>query len=131
MVGWPDPRRIEGNLPPVLKKDNATEPDNWRTFYLLNCTYKTLAHIIANRMDPHVRDDGLEAQYSCPQEKGYANAVFPLKTTLQFQNEHSIESFVVSVDLVKTFTTVKWTNVPLFKKIWILTKNDWNDKKDV
>ena len=84
------------NMSLVFKKWDTTDPYNWYPVYLLNCTYTTIAHIIADRMNPHVCNNELEAQYGCLQEKGCTNAFFPLKIALQLRKEHDIESFVVS-----------------------------------
>ena len=105
--GAPIPEEwTEGNLSPVFKKGDATDPNNWRPVCLLDCTYKLLATIIANRMNPHVRDDGLEEQCGCLQNKACSDAVFPLKTALQLRKEHNLSSWVVFVDLVKAFDTI-------------------------
>ena len=55
----------KGNLSPVFKKGDATDPNNWHPVCLLDCTYKLLAPIIASRMNPNIRNDGLEEQCRC------------------------------------------------------------------
>ena len=87
-------------------KGEATDPNNLRPVCLLDVTYKILAAIIAERMNPHIRDDGMEEQCGCLKRKGCPDAVFPLKTAIQLRREHNQESYVVFVDLVKAFDTV-------------------------
>ena len=50
-------------LCPIYKlKGETTDPNNWRPVCLLDVTYKILAAIIAARMNPHIRNDGMEEQ---------------------------------------------------------------------
>ena len=112
----------------VFKKWDTTDPYNWYPVYLLNCTYTTIAHIIADRMNPHVCNNELEAQYGCLQEKGCTNAFFPLKIALQLRKERDLESFVVFVNLIKAFDTVNYELMFLFFLIQLPIKNGQNDK---
>ena len=89
-----------GTLCPIFKlKGETTDPNNWRPVCLLDVTYKILAAIIADRMNPHIRDDGMEEQCGCLQRKGCSDAVFPLKTAIQLRREHNLETHVVCLFL--------------------------------
>jgi len=62
---------IFGTLCPIFKlKGETTNPNNWLPICILDVTYKILAAIIADRMSPHIRDDGIEEQCGCLQRKG-------------------------------------------------------------
>ena len=50
------------NLAPVPKKGDLSNPNNWRPVCLLESTYKVLASIIAKRINPIIRDNGIEEQ---------------------------------------------------------------------
>ena len=50
-----------GTLCPIFKlKGETTDPNNWYPVCLLDVTYKILAAIIADHMNPHIRYDGME-----------------------------------------------------------------------
>ena len=62
-----------------------------------------MAAIIAQRINEVLKDEGLEEQYG---NKGCADALTALKIALQTHRKHSLNSWVVFVDLVKAFDTV-------------------------
>ena len=95
-----------GTLTPVPKKGDLSNPNKWRPVCLLEVTYKTLASIIAARMNPIVRDFGLEEQCGSLNSKGCQDALMSLKTALQTRREHNVSTNVLFVDLVKAFDTV-------------------------
>ena len=92
-----------GTFCPIFKKGDTTSSGNWRPVILLDVTYKIMTAIIARRMSKVLKKEGLEEQYG---NKGCADAVTALKIALQTRREHSLNSWVVFVDLVKTFDTV-------------------------
>ena len=49
-----------GRLAPIFKKGDPLSPANWRPVCLLDITYKLMATIIAKRMNPLIRRDGLD-----------------------------------------------------------------------
>lgn len=96
-----------GTLCPIFKlKGENTDPKNWRSICLLNVTYIILATIIDERMNPHIRYDGMEEQCGYLKRKSCPDAVFPLKKAIQLRREHNLESYVVFIDLVKSFDTI-------------------------
>ena len=95
-----------GTLAPVPKSGNLSDPNKWRPVCLLETTYKILASIIAFRINPIVRDEGMEEQCGSLNSKGCPDALFSLKTALQTRREHGLSTHVLFVDLVKAFDTV-------------------------
>ena len=87
-----------GTLTPVPKKGDLSNPNKW-----LETTYKLLASIIASRMNPIVRDEGLEEQCGSYNTKGTQVALFSLKTALQIRRKHNLPIEVLFVDIVKAF----------------------------
>eukprot|EP00957_Ditylum_brightwellii_P161869 12324266-Ditylum_brightwellii.AAC.1 len=75
---WEDSLDFEswtsGTLSPVPKKGDLSDPDKWQPVCLLKTTYKVLASILARRINPIIRDNGLEAQFGSPNSKGYQDA---------------------------------------------------------
>ena len=65
-----------------------------------------LASVLAHRINPLVRDHGLESQCGSLNSKGCPDALFAIKSALQIRREHNLETHVLFVDLVKTFDTV-------------------------
>uniref|UniRef100_A0A7S2MNV9 Reverse transcriptase domain-containing protein n=1 Tax=Helicotheca tamesis TaxID=374047 RepID=A0A7S2MNV9_9STRA len=74
-----------GSLRPIPKKGDLSNPNKWCPICLLEITYKVLASIIARRINPIVRDDGLESQCGCLNSKGCQDALFALKSALQIR----------------------------------------------
>mgnify|MGYP003333642019 FL=1 len=95
-----------GTLTPVPKKGDLSNPNKWRPVCLLEVTYKVLASIIATRMNPIVREFGLEEQCGSLNNKGCQDALMSLKTALQIRREHNMSTEVLFVDLVKAFDTI-------------------------
>ena len=81
-----------GCLSPIFKKGDPLNPANWRPVCLLDISYKIMAAIIAARMNPIVRDDGLEEACGCLQKRGCVDAVCNLKAALQTRREHGHET---------------------------------------
>ena len=81
-------------------------PANWRLVVLLNMTYNLMAAIISWRINHVLKSEGLEEQYG---NKGCVDAVPALKVALQTRHEHSLNSLVLFVDLVKAFNTISHT----------------------
>ena len=86
---------------PSIKKGVLSNPNKWHPVFLLKTTYKLLASIIAARMNPIVRDKGLEEQYGSLNTKGTQDALFSLKSALQMRREHNLPWEVLFVDLAK------------------------------
>ena len=95
-----------GILAPVPKTGDLSNPNKWRPVCLLETTYKVLASIIANRINPVIRDHGLEEQCDSLNSKGCPDANFSLRSALQIRREHDIPTHVLFVDLVKAFDSV-------------------------
>ena len=100
------PEWQSGRLAPIFKKGDPLAPGNWRPVCLLDITYKVMSAIIAKRMNPLIRRDGLDEACGCLENKGCMDAVFNLKSALQTRKEHGHETWVVFVDLMKAFDTV-------------------------
>eukprot|EP00957_Ditylum_brightwellii_P078686 5983191-Ditylum_brightwellii.AAC.1 len=64
----------EGTLSPVSKRGNLADPNKWRPVCLLETSYKVLASILANSINPLVRDHGLDSQCGSLNSKGCADA---------------------------------------------------------
>eukprot|EP00957_Ditylum_brightwellii_P148633 11316218-Ditylum_brightwellii.AAC.1 len=87
-------------------KGNLADPNKWRPVCLLETSCKVLASILANRINPLVRDHGLDSQCRSLNFKGCANALLALKSAIQTRREHNLATHILFVDLVKAFDTV-------------------------
>ena len=95
-----------GNLSPVPKKGDLSDPNEWRPVCLLETSYKVLASVLAFCINPLVRDHGLESQCGSLNSKGCADALFSLKSAVKICSEHHQSTHVLFVDLVKAFDSV-------------------------
>eukprot|EP00957_Ditylum_brightwellii_P024476 1847371-Ditylum_brightwellii.AAC.1 len=93
----------QGTLAPVPKTGNLSNPNKWRPVCLLETSYKVLASIIAHRINPVIKDTGLETQCGSLNSKGFPDANFSLGSALQIRREYGIATHVLFVDLVKAF----------------------------
>eukprot|EP00957_Ditylum_brightwellii_P025881 1958123-Ditylum_brightwellii.AAC.1 len=75
---WEDSHDFEswtsGTLSPVLKKGDLSDLNKWRPVCLLKITYIGLASTLAYRINPIIRDNGLEAQCSSHNSKDLVKA---------------------------------------------------------
>eukprot|EP00957_Ditylum_brightwellii_P171330 13042569-Ditylum_brightwellii.AAC.1 len=75
----------QGTLAPVPKSGDLSNPNKWRPVCLLETSYKVLASIIAHRINPVIRDNGLEAQCGSLNSKGCPDANFSLRSAIQIR----------------------------------------------
>eukprot|EP00957_Ditylum_brightwellii_P108502 8275959-Ditylum_brightwellii.AAC.2 len=93
--GW----RI-GNLSPVLKPGDLSNPNKWQPVCLLETLYKGLASILACRINPLVRDHNFEAQYRSLNSKGCPDAALESLELVWKQEQ-------IPVPLFRWFSTIK------------------------
>ena len=98
----------DGILKLIPKKGDLSGPSNYRGIMLLEVPAKVIGRIIASRLTGLLRRDGngLEEQCGFMPERGCPDAYSALKQALKKRKEHSLDSWVLFIDLVKAFDTV-------------------------
>ena len=88
------------------KKGDLSEAGNYRGIMLLEIAYKIAANILKKRLIPI--EEGLDHETQCGFRpgRGCTDAVFTVKTALKKRREHGLETWVIFLDLVKTFDRV-------------------------
>eukprot|EP00957_Ditylum_brightwellii_P045225 3427999-Ditylum_brightwellii.AAC.1 len=69
-------------------------------------SYKVLTRILALRINPIIQDHGLEAHCGSLISKQCQDANFPLKSALQICQEHHFTTYILFVELVRSFDLV-------------------------
>ena len=101
------PKQWEIGLLKILpKKGDLSKPGNYRGIMLLEAVYKIVAKIVHSRLQPTMESLDHEAQCGFRSGRGCCDAVFSVKLALKKRREHSKETWVLFLDLVKAFDRV-------------------------
>jgi len=95
-----------GLLKILAKKVDLSKPGNYRGIMLLEAFYKIVAKIIHSRFQPIMESLDHEPQCGFRSGRGSCDGVFSVKLGLKKRREHSKETWVLFLDLVKAFDRV-------------------------
>ena len=95
-----------GLLKILPKKGDLSKPGNYRGIMLLEVSYKIIAIIIHQRLQPIVEQLDHETQCGFRQGRGCMDAVFTVKLAMKKRREHQTETWILFLDLVKAFDRV-------------------------
>jgi len=98
--------QLTGILRILPKKGDLRKPGNYRGIVLLECSYKVIAILLHNRLQPLIEDLDHEPQCGFRKDRGCVDAVFSVKLAIKKRQEHSQESWILFLDLVKAFDRV-------------------------
>ena len=95
-----------GLLKILPKKGDLSKPGNYRGIMLLEVSYKIVAIIIHERLQPIVNSIDHESQCGFRPGRGCQDAIFTVKLAMKKRREHNSETWILFLDLVKAFDRV-------------------------
>ena len=95
-----------GLLKILPKKGDLSKPGNYRGIMLFEVSYKIIAIIIHGRLQPIVASIDHEPQCGFRRGRGCQDAIFTVKMAMKKRGEHSVETWILFLDLVKAFDRV-------------------------
>ena len=88
------------------KKGDVRDLNNWRGIMLLDAVFKVISMIINDRLQRLLKEVGIEEQNGFCCGCGCSDGNFCIRQALKKRREHSLDSWVLFVDLVKAFDSV-------------------------
>ena len=88
------------------KKGDLSNTKNWRGINLLDVTSKVISIIITSRLQSALSIDGIPFQFGSSPNTGCPDGSYSIKSILQLNKEHDLNTWVVFVYLVKAFDTI-------------------------
>ena len=95
-----------GNLKILPKKGDLSNPNNWRGINFLDVVSKLMSILLTILLQIVLGKLGTPIQFGASQNTGCPDGSFFLRSMLQMDKEHDIDSWVVFVDLVKGFDSI-------------------------
>ena len=95
-----------GPLRILPKKGDLSLPGNYRGIMLLETAYKIVSILLLNRLRPIAESLNYEQQCGFRPGRGCNDAVFTVKMAMKKRREHSKETWILFLDLVKAFDRV-------------------------
>ena len=101
------PKQWQKGLLKVLpKKGDLRQPGNYRGIMLLEAAYKIITILLLNRLQPIAEGIDHEQQCGFRPGRGCNDAVYTVKMAMKKRREHSQETWILFLDLVKAFDRV-------------------------
>ena len=97
---------LRGLLKILPKKGDLSLADNYRGIMLLEAAYKIVAILLLNRLQPIAESLDQEQQCGFRPGRGCSDAIFNVRTAVKKRREHSLETWILFLDLVKAFDRV-------------------------
>ena len=97
---------LKGLLKILPKKGDLSLPGNHRGIMLLEAAYKIVTILLLNRLRPIAERLDHEQQCGFRPGRGCNDAVFTVKMAMKKRKEHSQETWILFLDLVKAFDRV-------------------------
>ena len=97
---------MTGLLRILPKKGDLSLPGNYRGIMLLEAAYKIVSILLLNRLRPLAETLDHEQQCGFRPGRGCSDAVFTVKMAMKKRREHSKETWILFLDLVKAFDRV-------------------------
>lgn len=95
-----------GILRILPKKGDLSLPGNYRGIMPLETAYKIVSILLLNRLRPIAESSDHEQQCGFRPGRGCNDAVFTVKMAMKKRREHSKETWILFLDLVKAFDRV-------------------------
>ena len=102
----PPKQWMMGLLRILPKKGDLSLPGNYRGIMLLETAYKIVSILLLNRLRPIAESLDHEQQCGFRPGRGCNDAVFTVKMAMKKRREHSKETWILFLDLVKAFDRV-------------------------
>ena len=106
---------MTGLLRILQKKGDLSLPGNYHGIMLLEAAYKIVSILLLNRLRPLAETLDHERQCGFRPGRGCSDAVFTVKMAMKKRREHSKETWILFLDLVKAFDRVPrellWQNL--------------------
>ena len=102
----PPQQWLTGLLKVLPKKGDLSLPGNYRGIMLLEAAYKIVTILLLNRLRPIAESLDHEQQCGFRTGRGCNDAVFTVKMAMKKRREHSLETWILFLDLVKAFDRV-------------------------
>ena len=95
----------EGQVVPVSKSGNLSDPNKWRGVTLMDLGSKIFSLILCIRLFQIIKAHGVKYQFGSTPGVGCQDGSFTIKTMLHLQHNHNLPTWVMFADLVKAFDT--------------------------
>ena len=95
----------EGQLVPVPKIGDLSNPSKWRGVTLMDIGSKILSSILCTRLFKIIIKHGGKYQFGSTPGVGCQDSSFTIKTMLHLRYNHNLPKFVMFADIVKAFDT--------------------------
>ena len=95
----------EGQVVPVPKSGDLSDPNKWRGFKLMNMGSKIFSSILCTRLFTIIDKHGVKYQFGSTPGVGCQDGSFTIKTLLRLRHHHNLPTYVLFADLVKAFDT--------------------------
>ena len=95
----------EGQLVPVPKKGDTSNPNKWIGVTLMDIVKKIYSSIMCGRLFKITSKHGVICQFGSTTGVGCQDVTFKIKTLLHLRHNHNLPTWVVFADLVKAFYT--------------------------
>ena len=95
----------EGQVVPVPKKCDSTDPKNWRGFTLMDIGNKIYSSIMCGQLFKIISKHGVKCQFGSTPVVGCQYGTFTIKILLNLRYNQNPPTRVVFTDLVKAFDT--------------------------
>ena len=95
-----------GNLKILPRKGDLSNTNDWREINLLDVTSKVISIVITCRFQSALTIDGIPFQFGLSPNTGFPDGSQSIKSILQLNEEHDLDTLVVFVDIIKAFDTI-------------------------
>ena len=95
----------EGQLVPVPKIRDLSDPKKWRGVTLMDIGSKVFSSILCARLFKVIKKQGVKYQFGSTPGVGCQYGTFTIKTLLHLLRNHNLPTWVAFADLVKAFDT--------------------------
>ena len=95
----------EGQIVPVPKKFDTTEPNNWRGVALMDIGNKIYSSIMCGQLFKIISKHSMKCQFGSTPGVGCQDGTFTIKTLLHLRHNHNLPTWVAFTDLVNAFDT--------------------------
>ena len=101
--------RHEGQVVPVPKSGDLSDPNKWRGVNLMEIGAKVFSSMMCKCLFKVIKVHGCPTQFGSSPGAGFQDGQFFIKTALHARHNHNLGTYVAFVDLVKAFDTVSHT----------------------
>ena len=95
----------EGQVVPVPKKGDITEPKKWRGVTVMDIGNKIYISIMCGRLFKIIGKHGVKCQFGSTPGVGCQDGTFTIKILIHIRQNHNLPTWMAFTDLVKAFDT--------------------------